>query len=257
MWFDRRRHSRASHEARRPSVSNDRQRVFELNNLNRQSAGFADLGRNKAVVAAERAREINPHLHVTVEETGIGPSTVAALIDGVDVVIDGIDVTEPTGWRAKLRLHQAAATARIPVISGYDMAGLQYVRFYDYRVASSRAFAGRIDDADLATKTTWALLLRVVPLRYVPLETIRDVRAHLGERNYSVPQLVYAARIFGALASRIVVDLCEGHPVRTHTVVDVHDALRPTRQRITVHAAKTVELLKAVSDIRRLRRSTN
>ncbi len=230
--------------------------VFELNNLNRQSAGIADLGRNKAVVAAERAREINPHLDATVEKAGVGPGTVAALVDGVDVVIDGVDVIEPAGWRAKLLLHQAAATARIPVISGYDMAGLQYVRFYDYRAATSRAFDGRIDDADLAAKTTWALLMRVIPLRYVPLETIRDVRAHVGDQDYSVPQLVYTSMLFGALAGRIVVDLCEGHSVRTHTVIDIHDALRPTGRRIAVQVAKTVELLKAASDILRLRRST-
>jgi hypothetical protein len=228
--------------------------VFELNNLNRQSAGTADIGRNKAVVAAERAHKINPYLHATVETSGIRSSTVTTLVEKVDVVIDGVDVTEPAGWRAKLLLHQSAAAARIPVISGYDMAGLQYVRFYDYRAASGRAFDGRIDDADLDAKTIWALLMRVIPLRYVPLETIRDVRAHIGDQDYCVPQLVYASMLFGALGGRIVVDLCEGHPIRTHTVIDIHAAPRPTGRRIAMRVAKSVELLKAARDIPRLRR---
>jgi len=64
---------------------------FELSNFNRQyGANMRTLGRNKADIMAEEARAINPELHVQVFEA-ITPENVGALLDGVDVLLDGID----------------------------------------------------------------------------------------------------------------------------------------------------------------------
>jgi tRNA A37 threonylcarbamoyladenosine dehydratase len=43
---------------------------FELNNLNRQPAGIPDIDRNKAEVAGEHVRQINPHAQVAVHSEG-------------------------------------------------------------------------------------------------------------------------------------------------------------------------------------------
>ncbi len=106
---------------------------YELNNLNRQSATHTDIGRNKAEVAAERIRSVNPFAGIRVDTTGVRPDAPDLLLDGVDVVVDGVDVTTLGGWRAKYALHAAAARRRLPVVSGYDLSGTQHVRYYDYR----------------------------------------------------------------------------------------------------------------------------
>ncbi len=200
---------------------------FELNNLNRQHAAFGDIGRHKADVAAERAMAINPHAHVEVVTHGITKDNVEKLVDGCSVVIDGIDVTERSGWRAKYLLHEAAVRSRRPVLTGYDMAGTQYIRFYDYRRNGSSPFDGRIRAVDIERSGIWSLLYRAVPTRYIPLEMIKNAREHLGQEGYSVPQLVYASLLFGALSTRMTAQILAGESVRRDVAVNVHGVTRP------------------------------
>jgi hypothetical protein len=227
---------------------------FELNNLNRQHADHSDVTVNKAEVAARRAKAINPYLDVTVERAGITPGTVADLVTRSKLIIDGVDVTENRGWKAKLQLHQTAAQCRKPLITGYDMAGVQYVRFYDYRRPGGRAFDGRITDRHLETMTTWRLLMRIVGLRRVPVEMIEELRAHLGDQDYSVPQLTYAGLLFGAMASRMSVEVLSGGRVRREVVVDAHQLVRSGRGRVNTRLRRLRELISATGDIARVRR---
>lgn len=65
---------------------------FEPVNFNRQyGATVAALGRRKATVMERQARAINPGLDLRVFPEAITADNVAAFLDGVDVVIDGID----------------------------------------------------------------------------------------------------------------------------------------------------------------------
>ena len=227
---------------------------FELNNLNRQPAGLEDLGCNKALVARSRIAAINPYAEVTVDISGVTPANVEALVMSCDAVVDGVDVTGNDGWRAKLLLHQAAAAQAKPVITGYDMAGLQYIRFYDYRRAGSVAFDGRINSSHVESLDSWALLVRAIPIRRVPFEMLAEARAHLGQPDYSVSQLVYASLLFGALCARMVSEVVAGGQVRREVVVDVHREVRTPADRARVAARHARELLAAGADIVRLRR---
>ena len=66
--------------------------VFEIANFNRQyGATTRGLGRPKVEVMAEEARAINPELEIRVFAEPIGPANVGEFLDGVDLVIDGID----------------------------------------------------------------------------------------------------------------------------------------------------------------------
>ena len=187
--------------------------AYELNNLNRQSAFLDEIGENKAAVHARRIAAVNPHATAHVDTTGITEENVQDLVGRCHVVVDGVDVTEPAGWVAKFLLHEAAARVGRPVISGYDMAGTQYIRFYDYR-PRSRPFDGRIDRAGLdeaiATGATWELLRRVVPMRVVPVEMLESARQMLASGEEGLPQLVYTSLLFGAAASRMVVSVSSG-----------------------------------------------
>ncbi|WP_158436139.1 HesA/MoeB/ThiF family protein [Nocardia nova] len=222
---------------------------FELSNLNRQHATTVDVGRNKAAVAADRIRAVNPFAEVEVDTGGITDVNADDFARGCDVVIDGVDVTELSGWQAKLRLHEAAAAARKPVLSGYDMAGVQYVRFYDYRRPGARPLDGRVTARHLATLDVPAIMLRVVPARFAPLEMIRNLRDNIHDPDYHVPQLVYAALAFGTLSARMVAEVLAGDGIRRHTAIDVHDVVRTRRQKATVRAHRAVLLLRSVPQV--------
>jgi len=227
--------------------------AYELNNLNRQHATVSELGRNKAEVSAVHVRAVNPHAVTTVLPDGITAHNVRPLVRRADVIIDGVDVTEKAGWVAKYLLHEAAAGVGRPVVSGYDMAGTQYVRFYGYR-PGDRPFHGRITRRDLDVVGTWDLLRRVVPMRVVPVDMLEHARRSLGSRDEAMPQLVYASLLFGAVASRITLRVLEGRPVRRHTVVNVDAAVQGPAGNLGATLRKPLVAGLALRDLAVLRR---
>jgi hypothetical protein len=226
---------------------------YELNNLNRQDASVGDIGRNKAEVAAERITEVNPLAEVRVFPQGVTEQTVTELTEGCGVIVDGVDVTTMSGLRAKFLLHEEAVRQRLPLITGWDMAGAQYVRFYDYRT-TRLPFEGKVTRADLDSLGMWPLLQRLIPARFVPLEMVTVAAANLRNPDFSFPQLVYAADLFGALSAHAVAQLLTGQPVRKHIYVDLHQAVRPTLPR---WRARIERPLRAASVLAQLRRSAS
>jgi hypothetical protein len=224
--------------------------AYELNNLNRQNATAGDIGRNKAEVAARRITAVNPDCDVRVFPQGVTEETITDLTAGCDVVVDGVDVTTMSGLRAKYRLHEEAARLRLPLITGWDMAGAQYVRCYDYRKVG-QAFEGRLTRADLDRLSMWQVLRRVVPARYVPLEMLTVVRDNLGNPDFSFPQLVYAADLFGALSAHLVVQLLTGQPVRRHIYLDLHQAARPPAARWRTRLERPLRAAGVIAQLRR------
>ena len=88
--------------------------VVELSNLHRQVLyGQADLGRPKAVAAAQRLRAIDPALNVTALRETLRPETAAARCAGYDVLIDGTDAFE-----TKFLLNDVAVLLGRPLVHG-------------------------------------------------------------------------------------------------------------------------------------------
>ncbi|GGY91340.1 HesA/MoeB/ThiF family protein [Streptomyces nitrosporeus] len=225
--------------------------TYELNNLNRQSAVAADIGQNKAAGAGERIMAINPHARVTVFTEGVTSETVQRLTAPAQLIIDGVDVTTGEGWRAKHLLHRVAAQRKVPLITGWDMAGTQYVRCYDYR-RIREPFDGDITLADIERMDTWDLLRRAVPLRRVPAEMLAEIRANHTKADYSFPQVAYTATAFGVLSSYMAVRLLAGAPVRQEISVDVHQLARPLGPRWLNRLRRPVELAALVPPMLRL-----
>lgn len=66
--------------------------VFEYSNFNRQlGASMSTLGRNKAQVIAEEIKRINPLAEVEVFDEGVTFDNVHRFLEGVDLVVDGLD----------------------------------------------------------------------------------------------------------------------------------------------------------------------
>lgn len=86
---------------------------FEDSNLNRQLLSTAlNLGRNKAVAAAERVREICPLVTVEPLDFFLDAANTPPVLTGVDVVVDALGGIEP-----RLALHRAASAQGIPVVA--------------------------------------------------------------------------------------------------------------------------------------------
>jgi hypothetical protein len=181
-------------------------------------------------------------------------AVVDELTAGCDVIVDGVDVTTMSGLRAKYLLHQRAAERRLPLFTGWDMAGAQYVRYYDYR-RIREPFEGRIRAADLDRLGMWQLLKRLVPARFVPVEMLTMGRENLSDPEFTFPQLVYAADLFGALAAHLVAQLLTGRPVREHIYVDLHQEARPAGRRVLASVRRPVEAVRALTRLRLSRSS--
>lgn len=84
-----------------------------LSNLQRQTLfGTADIGKSKAVVAAEAIRRLNPDVRAVPEITRITSENAPVLLAGVDVVLDGCD-----NFETRLFVADAALRASIPLVS--------------------------------------------------------------------------------------------------------------------------------------------
>jgi len=148
-----------------------------------------------------------------------------------------------------------AKRRRVPVVSGYDMAGVQLLLVYDYRRQSVRVLDGRVGETGVAGWDPQDFLLRIVPPLYVPLEMVAPARELVSGVRLHSPQIAYTAQLYGVLAARVTLDLLAGRPVRAHISVDVHDVVRPFAERVRVQVARLVAMARLYDELRRLRRA--
>lgn len=87
--------------------------VVSLSNLQRQTMFTTpDIGRAKVAVAAERVAALNPHVVVEPLNQRVDRSCIAALLGGMDLVIDGSD-----NFATRLLVSDAATAAHVPLVS--------------------------------------------------------------------------------------------------------------------------------------------
>ena len=87
--------------------------VVSLSNLQRQVLyGMLDVGRPKVAVAAEQVMRINPDVQATGLQQRIRRDTDAALLSGVDVILDGSD-----NFATRLIVNDLSVAARVPLVS--------------------------------------------------------------------------------------------------------------------------------------------
>ena len=87
--------------------------VIDLSNLQRQTLFHTgDIGAPKAHIAAERARELNPHVDAISLQHRIGAEEADSLVEGQDAILDGTD-----NFATRLLVADAALRHRVPLIS--------------------------------------------------------------------------------------------------------------------------------------------
>jgi molybdopterin/thiamine biosynthesis adenylyltransferase len=93
---------------------------FELANFNRQmGASRPTLGRPKAAVLAEMARDVNPEIDLRIFDQGVSPENLDLFLDGVDLFIDGLDFFT---LDIRSRVFARCAELGIPAITAAPIA---------------------------------------------------------------------------------------------------------------------------------------
>ncbi len=99
--------------------------AFDLPNFNRQAGALVStVGRPKAAVLAEMARDINPEIDLRLFADGVSGANLDAFLDGVDVYVDGLDFFAFEARRAVFaacRCRGIAAVTAAPLGMGTAM----------------------------------------------------------------------------------------------------------------------------------------
>ena len=134
--------------------------VVDVSNLQRQVLHATDRVGEKKVVSAQIAiAALNPDVTVIAHDEVLGPSNVAALIAGYDVILDGTDTFE-----TRYTLNDAAVVAGIPVIhaSVFRFEG-QLTTFVPFEGPCYRCLYPTPPPPELAPGCSVAGVLGVVP----------------------------------------------------------------------------------------------
>jgi tRNA A37 threonylcarbamoyladenosine dehydratase len=174
-----------------------------LSNLNRVPGGVADLGVNKAVLAAREIVELDPYVRVVTHTDGVRPETVDAFLAGADLVLDECDDLE-----VKLLLRERARAAGVPVVMVTSERGMLDVERFDtepHREPFHGLLAGvrAADLRGLSTREKVPYVLRIVDAaRLGPrgAASLVEVRSSLS----TWPQLASDVVLGGAMATNAV-----------------------------------------------------
>ncbi len=92
----------------------------DASNINRQILALnSTIGREKALLAAERVKDINPECNITVKSSFVNAESLEdLLIEDMDGVVDAID-----GLNSKINLMVAARRMNLPVVSSMGAGG--------------------------------------------------------------------------------------------------------------------------------------
>ncbi|HZH59527.1 MAG TPA: ThiF family adenylyltransferase [Metabacillus sp.] len=222
--------------------------AYELNNLNRQSAFLTDLNRNKAEVMKDRILSINPYCEVRVYREGITEENVSLCVQDADIVIDGVDVTERAGWQAKWLLHEYAATYKRSVITGWDIGPTQYVQYFNYQNRTD-PFYSKINKMDISELDIFKILYKVLPIQAISLEMLEDLERNWKKEEYHVPQIVYTSMLFGAISSRLVIDILAGKKLTEHAAIDLQSLFLSKGNKFKLSLKKYKKVLSLVKEL--------
>jgi len=118
-----------------------------LDNLQRQILfGVADIGRSKIEAASEAVAQLNDDVMFDGIETRLTAANAGALLDGVDLVVDGSD-----NFATRLAVSDACTALRIPLVSaaiGRFQVQIGTFRGWEPGAPCYRCFVGDAFDAE-------------------------------------------------------------------------------------------------------------
>ncbi len=147
---------------------------FELANFNRQAgAAMSTLDQPKVEVMRGFALDVNPETDVRVFPEGIGEHNLADYLDGVDLLIDGIDFFVN---RLRPALYRAASERGIPVVCAAPLgAGAAMITFLPGGMSFDDYFGFEgCDDTTMAVRFMVGMSPRLPQRHYLAYPEIVD-----------------------------------------------------------------------------------
>ncbi len=203
--------------------------TLELSNLNRLRCSVADLGINKAVLAARELYELDPYLDVEVYEDGITEGNIEDFLGGLDLLVEECDELS-----MKVLLRERCRDLRIPVIMETSDRGMVDVERFDLE-PTRPLLHGLMDDVaaaslkGLSDKEKVPFALRVLGATDMSVDLAASL-VEVGESITGWPQLASAVAVGGGIVGdfgrRILLDQ---HRASGRFYVDLDALLHPDR----------------------------
>jgi molybdopterin/thiamine biosynthesis adenylyltransferase len=152
--------------------------IVEISNLQRQHLYGVDvLGLPKVEAAAHRLRRLNPFIEVEPLPLSLNPRNVDRILEGVDVVLDGLDRMAP-----RYVLNRACVRMGIPYVYGAAITNVGNITtVIPGETACLECFQGGLDDASLPTCAVVGVNPSIVNI-IASIEVSEAIRVLLGRR---------------------------------------------------------------------------
>jgi adenylyltransferase/sulfurtransferase len=133
--------------------------IVEISNLQRQHLyTISDLGYPKAEVAEDRLIGINPFIEIDAIPTSINEKTVKSLIEGIDLVVDGLD-----NIRTRYILNRICVERSIPFIHGAVMTQVGNVTtIIPGETPCLECFQGGLEDEELESCAVTGVIPNII-----------------------------------------------------------------------------------------------
>jgi molybdopterin/thiamine biosynthesis adenylyltransferase len=169
--------------------------TFEVTNFNRQAGALVStLGRPKAEVLTEMAKDINPELDIQVFPDGVSEANLDGFLAGVDLYVDGLDFF---GFEARRATFAACARLSVPAVTAAPLGmGAALLTFLPGRITFEEYF--RLDglsEEDQAIRFLLGLSPAMLQRSYLVDRQAVDLGARKG------PSTVMACQICAGMAA--------------------------------------------------------
>lgn len=194
--------------------------VVELSNLHRQPLhGDADLGRAKVDSAADRLREVNPHVRIRRHPFRFSADVALDLVRDYDLVVDGAD-----NFATRYLVTDACGLARIPhVWASINTFAGQLSVWWAGRGPCYRCVFPQAPPAGSVASCAEAGVLGVLPGVMGALQAAEAVKLVTGAGDVAVGRIVLHDALMGTwdevpVRARPDCPLCGGRPTITEVV---------------------------------------
>lgn len=223
---------------------------FSIVNINRQiGATSSTLGRLKADVMSEMARDIHPAMELRIFNDGLQPGNAEDVLQGVDVVVDAIDFF---AMDARELLYKTAKKLGIPVVFSAPLGFSGTLHVFSPRSMSFE------DYYDIRTGMSYFEKLAAFAVGLAPaaLHVSYMDMSHVSLEDHSGPSISSACSIAsGLLTTEVLLLLTGGRPPQDAPVFVQFDAfrMRYRKGRLWFGNRGPIQRLKRVIVMRRFR----
>lgn len=161
--------------------------VVETSNLQRQHLYGVDvIGYPKVEAAELRLRKVNPFIEVEALPVSVNERTAGKLVEGVDIVVDGLDRLTP-----RMALNRACVEHGVPYIYGAVITHVGNVStILPGETPCLECWQGGVDEANVPTCATVGVMPPAISV-IASIQVSEAVRIILGEKPNLAGKLLY------------------------------------------------------------------